>query len=587
MMAVLAFCFAAWLTVEAADKDASDVRLVIDISGSMKKNDPQNLRVPAVRLLTNLMPSGSKAGIWTFGQYVNNLLPVKTVDATWQQQASVAANQINSLGAFTNIPDALDKAMDGWDGAGREPRHLILLTDGVVDISKDATANIKARQQLIDEILPKLKAARVHVHTIALSRDADAELLGKIARETDALFEMVDSADALNKVFLRIFEQSAPRDTVPLNDNRFNVDSAIEEFTLLVFKNGERDVKLITPSAQYVAKAQALEGWRWYSDARYDLITVTKPQAGEWRLEADVDPDNRVMVVSKLGLKIDELPRMMMPGEQLQFNATLLDDNKPVSKPEFLELVSAKALVALETQTTSIDLNGDGNGHFAAAWTAPENTSAATINITVQSPTFVRSRQFSVQIAQGSIALTRVAHDDKQSRFELTWSRDVLAEGSVKITAKLLHDGQATELPIQHEHEQFFVEVNHESAGEYHVELNVNAKSSSGRDVSLRAQSESWQVAAPVTEHEPAVEHDQPKATDEHSAEAPSDDHAKKAEPEKATTENDDEHGWLFWTLAAVVNVVLLLVGGGIWWMIKRKQKSASEDIEKALGGGS
>ena len=45
-----------------------DVRLVIDVSGSMKQNDPNNLRQPAVELLVQLLPEGSKAGVWTFGK---------------------------------------------------------------------------------------------------------------------------------------------------------------------------------------------------------------------------------------------------------------------------------------------------------------------------------------------------------------------------------------------------------------------------------------------------------------------------------------------------------------------------------------
>jgi hypothetical protein len=33
--------------VFAADEPVSDVRILIDVSGSMKKNDPENLRTPA------------------------------------------------------------------------------------------------------------------------------------------------------------------------------------------------------------------------------------------------------------------------------------------------------------------------------------------------------------------------------------------------------------------------------------------------------------------------------------------------------------------------------------------------------------
>ena len=41
---------------------AYDFRIVIDVSGSMKQTDPKNLRVPALKLLNGLIPSGSRAG---------------------------------------------------------------------------------------------------------------------------------------------------------------------------------------------------------------------------------------------------------------------------------------------------------------------------------------------------------------------------------------------------------------------------------------------------------------------------------------------------------------------------------------------
>ena len=39
----------------------ADVRIVVDISGSMKETDPQNLRRPAVRLLARTLPEGASA----------------------------------------------------------------------------------------------------------------------------------------------------------------------------------------------------------------------------------------------------------------------------------------------------------------------------------------------------------------------------------------------------------------------------------------------------------------------------------------------------------------------------------------------
>jgi hypothetical protein len=64
-----------------------DVRVIIDISGSMKHNDPNNLRKPALELLVKLFPEGSKAGVWTFGQWVNNLVPSESVNKPWRDNA--------------------------------------------------------------------------------------------------------------------------------------------------------------------------------------------------------------------------------------------------------------------------------------------------------------------------------------------------------------------------------------------------------------------------------------------------------------------------------------------------------------------
>ena len=58
----------------AAAAEPVDVRLVIDVSGSMKSTDPENLRIPALELVVKLLPENSRAGIWTFANDVEPLV---------------------------------------------------------------------------------------------------------------------------------------------------------------------------------------------------------------------------------------------------------------------------------------------------------------------------------------------------------------------------------------------------------------------------------------------------------------------------------------------------------------------------------
>lgn len=62
-----------------------DVRLLIDISGSMKDSDPDNLRAPALDLIVRLLPEGSKAGVWSFGHEVQLLVEHRVIDDAWRQ----------------------------------------------------------------------------------------------------------------------------------------------------------------------------------------------------------------------------------------------------------------------------------------------------------------------------------------------------------------------------------------------------------------------------------------------------------------------------------------------------------------------
>lgn len=115
-----------------------DIRIVVDVSGSMKKTDPLNLRIPALKLLNGQIPNGSRAGVWTFGRYVNMTVKWGRVDDAWRKRADRGADQIHSNGLFRNIEKALARASQGWEKSDPDTRrNIILLTDGKVDISRD------------------------------------------------------------------------------------------------------------------------------------------------------------------------------------------------------------------------------------------------------------------------------------------------------------------------------------------------------------------------------------------------------------------------------------------------------------------
>ena len=228
-----------------------ELHVLIDVSGSMKQTDPKNLRRPALRLLGDLLPPSAQIGIWFFGDKVSLMLKTAAADPQIKARVRQTSGKIRSNEPFTDIPAALTEAARAWnDGTNR---NILLLSDGMVDISPDKSINERAQAELLQKLVPKLRAEHIRVHTIALSKDADSKLLAQIAADTGGIFVEADSADALQRAFLKIFEAAAPRDGLPLKDNKFLVDSAVKELTILAFRDkSDQPTKLKLPNGQIV-----------------------------------------------------------------------------------------------------------------------------------------------------------------------------------------------------------------------------------------------------------------------------------------------------------------------------------------------
>ncbi len=348
------FCFlltiaGTGLAVDAQDNPGSalpDIRLVIDISGSMKQNDPDNLRQPAVELLLQLLPAGSKAGIWTFGQQVNMLVPHKPVTAQWRQEAGTRTSGIQSVGLYTNIGEALEKA--AYDRDRKDSRYrtsIILLTDGMVDIDRETEVNQLERRRIVEEVLPAIADAGYRIHTVALSDNADRELMDKLSVATDGIAATAHSPDDLMRIFLKAFDAAAPSEQVPLEGSRFLIDSSIREFTALVFhEGGTQSTTLTGPDKRTYRAGVTGDNIKWYHSEDYDLITVAQPLEGEWRIDTPsdrLDPESRVTVISNLNLRVAPMPHNLFVGDGGTLIFQLDEKGKTITRPEFLSLLTS------------------------------------------------------------------------------------------------------------------------------------------------------------------------------------------------------------------------------------------------------
>lgn len=413
----------------------TDVRLIIDISGSMKRNDPQNLREPAVSLLMELLPEDGRAGVWTFGKEVNMLVPLGQVDDAWRKMATEKASQINSVGLYTNIGSVLEKATAiSKQSSGNA--HLILLTDGMVDIDKNPEVNAKEWRRIVDDVLPQVKKAGFTIHTVALSDNADTHLMKTLSQATDGYASVAKKAEDLMPAFLKAFDAAAPAQQVPLAGNHFVVDSSVEEFTALMFRDtGSSALSLTGPDQLEIKAANGGSDVKWHSADNYDLVTIKRPLEGEWRVNGDLAEGSRITVVSDLNLRVKPLPINAELGSELELQLALQENKSVVTRKDFLKLLTITANVSKKRRDGSIGnvvwehtfntAEPPKKGVFSTLISGFEKSGNYLIHVSLDGKSF--QRKFSHELfirAPFDADLEKSLNDNSQTQYLLTVSKN-------------------------------------------------------------------------------------------------------------------------------------------------------------------
>ncbi|MEW5825018.1 MAG: vWA domain-containing protein [Pseudomonadota bacterium] len=588
----LVICLVAAPGVKATSAPSASeggVQVLIDVSGSMKRTDPLNLRQPALRLLVGLMPDGQRTGLWFFGEGVREALPMQRVDARWRKQAEATAGRIGSRDLFTDIGGALEAAMRDWavpEGDASKPRHIILLSDGMVDISKEADKNVEARRKVLETILPALRERRIRVHTIALSEEADHELLRRLAEQTDGVYEALQDAGRLQRAFLHLFEKSAPRDTLPLRDNRFTVDPSVSELTLLVFrKDGAPPTRLRLPDKSVVdaASAAAREGWRWDSEAGRDLITITAPLPGEWRIQADVDPDNRAMVVTHLKLASEPIPNQLYVGERFDASFYLTENDAPLSDTRLLReirllgVLTGPGAPAGERQLTD---DGSGldrvgaDGRYDLPLTEGLGEGAYQLLVRAVSPTFERELRHDFSLNGARLLGFTLAGDPSAPVVEVRPEAGVLDPERMKLDGHVACPGQPprtvefTRLDLAGPVWIAGLEAQESGHLGCTVSALVDGVTLAGR--AIRYGAPSW----PLPKPEAAA----PAAKSEGNKQG--------AAPTELEKPEKKEAGSGTWIVIAIIVLANLLLGGAAWLGLRLWRRREAQQMQKILEEG-
>lgn len=402
-MVLLVACLLAGSAVAShSTEHGLDVALLLDSSGSMKQSDPQGLRKPAAKLFLSLLSEHDHASVISFSdQGYPVAFPQGVVSDTEQASLHAAVDKVSSRGAYTNLYAAIDTAMEllGSGQATKQRRLIVLMSDGKMDLGNDADSEAQSKK-LFAELLPQVKQANIELQTIAFTEQSDKALLAKIARETGGRFYVANSDTELHSTFSKIYENNTQPNMLPFDEGHFHVDPAISEVTVIGSKaNADVTLSLTDPYSEQYSAAQHPDNIKWSSSPLFDLITIKRPQAGDWHLRAS-DNNNKAYVITNLKLGMSIKPAQPRMDETIELQAWLEKDGEVLINEAILdklkisgETITPGGKVAqfpLHSEETRGGM-GTSTGIFSAQLSAPA-AGQYEIVLVANSGTFKRKR---------------------------------------------------------------------------------------------------------------------------------------------------------------------------------------------------
>lgn len=384
-------------------------------------------------------------------------------------------------------------------------------------------------------------------------------------------------------------EVFAPSD-IPLLDNRFRIDYGVKEITFIVTrKPGTPSVILVRPdgSKLYVGKVTPPDvGWLALKDQ--DLITIRDPMPGPWQAIGEVDPDNRVRLLSNIRLETDQLPTQLYQGERVKLKSWLLIDDAPPKAGYYLTDLGMTVRLQRfnDAKQEGEPIVDEVLGHYRDDGKGLDEVPGDGI-MTAEAVLDVAAGKYRAMYSTGNQVFSRARYQDVLiyplpvnytlappsqefgAKLSFLIDADELDPTSVVIEGKATNTVGASMAfnAVATEHQ---VEVDLSAikeVGQYEVTATLFGTTRLGREIQVTLPVKSFNIF-PVLAAEPSAA----SAASETSA----------AVPNQVKFEEKQSSGWLIWLLGGVGILLVLLGGVGFILLQKRRALKKAMAAQKA-----
>jgi uncharacterized protein YegL len=192
--------------------DNSDILLVLDNSGSMRKNDPQHLMHDVVTRFARQLTSGSRLGIVIFGKEATLVLPLTSINQVeFPSQLEESLRKVDYSSAQTDTPAGVERAIYELrqNSLPDVKRIVILFTDGIVDVG-NAEKGLERERWLRSNLTLTARQLGVRIFAIAFTEEADFQLMQSVAQGTEGEYFRILRDHDIEGVFRQLSAKLFP-----------------------------------------------------------------------------------------------------------------------------------------------------------------------------------------------------------------------------------------------------------------------------------------------------------------------------------------------------------------------------------------
>lgn len=343
---------------------AAEYRLLVDWHSGLTPEQKQ-AQQQGMLLFAEMVPSGSRAGIWWYADQIQPVVPLAQVGPNWRAQARTAIGRNPNLGAGSQLGQALDQVGLSMPTTGS---HLILLADGRLRANVDSAGLIRERNRILQQQLPSLRTRGVQVQTISLSASGDEQLLQFLAYRTNGQSQLLASPQQLPQAMARAMQLNLANHDLPLlprvspavaarpsgptapvrvpttirqpvgsadpqvalsaaDDYLFTLDDQVLQVHIWLQSRQPDALQLLSPEGEWITWRTERPDVTWREAGDWQLIQLQQPLAGDWQLRHGMAQPPVIEMVSDWQLQISGIRSRVAPGEPLLLSLSLLPES--------------------------------------------------------------------------------------------------------------------------------------------------------------------------------------------------------------------------------------------------------------------